>query len=53
MAAFAALRGLQNQVGHMFSSERLPFTAVYLGAMAGTLFFSLVRKVPAHCAAQR
>ena len=44
LAAFAALRGFRAQLSHMLSQDRAAFTAGYLLAMAGTVYFALVRK---------
>mmetsp|Transcript_11328 Transcript_11328/g.19822 ORF Transcript_11328/g.19822 Transcript_11328/m.19822 type:complete len:243 (-) Transcript_11328:214-942(-) len=44
MVGFAQLRGWQQQLGHMFSKERLPFSAAYLGSIAATLYCALVMK---------
>ena len=41
MLAFAALRGPLEQLRHMFSWQRAPFTAAYLGSMALTLYAAL------------
>eukprot|EP00891_Asterochloris_glomerata_P000671 jgi/Astpho2/671/e_gw1.00013.110.1_t len=43
MGGFAALRGFKQQAMHMISRERLPFSACYLGSMAGTVYASLVQ----------
>ncbi|GAA5828038.1 hypothetical protein JCM5353_003159 [Sporobolomyces roseus] len=43
MIGFAILSGPLQQLKHLFSSERLPFTAAYLGSLIFTLFFALVR----------
>ncbi|CAL1365674.1 unnamed protein product [Linum trigynum] len=37
-----ALKGPQNQFGHMISKERLPFSLGFLGSMAGTIYVSMV-----------
>ena len=42
MLAFAVLRGPVEQLRHMFSMQRLPFTSTYLGSMALTLYAALV-----------
>jgi len=42
MIGFAILSGPLQQLKHLFSSERLPFTAAYLGSLILTLFFALV-----------
>ena len=44
MSAFAALRGFQRQLRHMVSTERLPFSAVYVGSMVATLYFATIKK---------
>ena len=38
MLAFAVLRGPVEQLRHMFSIQRLPFTATYVGSMVLTLY---------------
>ncbi|GAA6062946.1 hypothetical protein JCM10212_005336 [Sporobolomyces blumeae] len=43
MVGFAILAGPAQQVKHLVSAERLPFTAAYLGSLVLTLFFALVR----------
>ena len=42
MASFAVLRGPLEQLKHMFSLQRLPFTSTYVGSMALTLYAALV-----------
>jgi len=42
MSAFAVLRGPTEQLKHMLSIQRLPFTATYLGSMVLTLYAALV-----------
>ena len=42
MASFAVLRGPLDQLKHMFSRSRLPFTSTYIGSMALTLYAALV-----------
>mmetsp|Transcript_26139 Transcript_26139/g.57135 ORF Transcript_26139/g.57135 Transcript_26139/m.57135 type:complete len:234 (-) Transcript_26139:294-995(-) len=42
MASFSALRGWKNQVQHMLSRERLPFSAAYVGSIVATLYAALV-----------
>eukprot|EP00324_Dicrateria_rotunda_P003899 CAMPEP_0206172336 /NCGR_PEP_ID=MMETSP1474-20131121/45323_1 /ASSEMBLY_ACC=CAM_ASM_001110 /TAXON_ID=97495 /ORGANISM="Imantonia sp., Strain RCC918" /LENGTH=64 /DNA_ID=CAMNT_0053580425 /DNA_START=15 /DNA_END=205 /DNA_ORIENTATION=+ len=42
MASFAVLRGPVEQLKHMFSLQRLPFTTAYLGSMVLTLWAALV-----------
>lgn len=44
MASFAVLRGPYEQLKHMFSMQRLPFTSAYLGSMALTLYAALIVK---------
>ncbi|EGF82556.1 hypothetical protein BATDEDRAFT_9318, partial [Batrachochytrium dendrobatidis JAM81] len=41
--SFSFLNGLVAHLKHVFSLERLPFTASYMVSMAMTLFFSVVR----------
>ncbi|KAF5837407.1 Got1/Sft2-like family-domain-containing protein [Dunaliella salina] len=41
MAGFSQLRGWKQQVAHMFSQERLMFTATYLGSILSTLYAAL------------
>jgi len=42
MASFAVLRGPVEQLKHMFSLQRLPFTSTYVGSMVLTLYAALV-----------
>lgn len=53
MAGFAILQGPLAHLKHIFSSERLPFTAAYFGSLVLTLIFALVvscpRVLPAVC----
>ncbi|XP_050370904.1 protein transport protein SFT2-like [Argentina anserina] len=42
IASFFALKGPQNQLAHMSSKERLPFTLGFLGSMVGTIYVSMV-----------
>ncbi|ONH93646.1 hypothetical protein PRUPE_8G243900 [Prunus persica] len=42
IASFFALKGPKNQLVHMSSRERLPFTFGFLGSMAGTIYVSMV-----------
>ncbi|MEW5311317.1 MAG: hypothetical protein WDW38_003044 [Sanguina aurantia] len=42
MSGFAALRGWKQQMVHMVSRERLPFSAAYLGSIVATLYAALV-----------
>lgn len=42
MASFAVLRGPIEQLKHMFSLQRLPFTSTYLGSLALTLYAAFV-----------
>jgi len=44
LAAFAALRGFRAQLSHMLSRDRLPLTAGYLAAMAGTVYAAVGRR---------
>ncbi|PVD35513.1 hypothetical protein C0Q70_02476 [Pomacea canaliculata] len=41
IASFAFLWGPWNHMKHLFSMERLPFTATYFGAMFATIYFSI------------
>ncbi|KAH6911932.1 Got1/Sft2-like family-domain-containing protein [Coprinopsis sp. MPI-PUGE-AT-0042] len=41
MFGFSVLIGPVNHFKHLISKERLPFTVVYFGSLAGTLYFSL------------
>ncbi|XP_047977301.1 protein transport protein SFT2-like [Salvia hispanica] len=42
VGSFFALRGPKNQLIHMLSKERLPFTLGFLGSMIGTVYVSMV-----------
>ncbi|XP_038685316.1 protein transport protein SFT2-like [Tripterygium wilfordii] len=42
IGSFFALRGPKNQLQHMTSEERLPFTVVFMVTMAGTIYVSMV-----------
>jgi hypothetical protein len=42
MGSFFALKGPKTQFYHMISKERLPFTAGFIGSMAGTIYVSMV-----------
>ncbi|WOL06405.1 protein transport protein SFT2 [Canna indica] len=42
IGSFFALRGPKNQLAHMFSKERLPFTSLFIGSMVGTIYVSMV-----------
>lgn len=42
IASFFALKGPKNQLAHMSSKERLPFTLGFIGSMVGTLYVSMV-----------
>lgn len=42
MVAFAVLSGPTAHLKHIFTAERLPFTAAYFGSLIATLFFALV-----------
>ncbi|KAL4335622.1 hypothetical protein GQ457_07G012400 [Hibiscus cannabinus] len=42
IGSFFALRGPRNQLAHMSSKERLPFTLVFIGSMVGTIYVSMV-----------
>lgn len=42
IASLGALKGWQAMFGHMFSKERMPFTAAYLGSLLGTLYAALM-----------
>lgn len=44
MGAFGALRGWRQQLDHMVSAERLPFTSLYVGSMLLTLYSAVVMK---------
>ncbi|XP_058112864.1 protein transport protein SFT2-like isoform X2 [Magnolia sinica] len=42
VGSFFALKGSKNQLLHMFSRERLPFTVGFIGSMVGTIYVSMV-----------
>lgn len=42
IGSFFALRGPSNQLAHMSSKERLPFSLGFLGCMFGTIYVSMV-----------
>ncbi|PHT51840.1 hypothetical protein CQW23_06302 [Capsicum baccatum] len=42
IGSFFALKGPKNQLTHMTSKERLPFTGVFIGSMVGTVYVSMV-----------
>nr|AGV54804.1 transport protein SFT2-like protein [Phaseolus vulgaris] len=42
IGSFFALKGPKNQLTHMMSMERLPFTLAFLGSMGGTIYVSMV-----------
>ncbi|KAE9598564.1 hypothetical protein Lal_00021014 [Lupinus albus] len=42
IGSFFALKGPKNQLAHMLSKERLPFTLTFIGSMIGTLYVSMV-----------
>ncbi|KAJ3694719.1 hypothetical protein LUZ60_000096 [Juncus effusus] len=42
IASLFALKGPKNQLAHMASKERLPFTVGFLGCMVGTIYVSMV-----------
>ncbi|MBA0580424.1 hypothetical protein Gorai_022640, partial [Gossypium raimondii] len=42
IGSFFALRGPKNQLAHMSSKERLPFTIGFIGSMVGTMYVSMV-----------
>ncbi|KAG6520856.1 protein transport protein SFT2-like [Zingiber officinale] len=42
IGSFFALRGPKNQLSHMFSKERLPFTVLFIASMVGTIYVSMV-----------
>jgi hypothetical protein len=44
MAAMMMLSGWKAGMAHMVSPERLPFTTVYLGSMAATLYAAVSMK---------
>ncbi|KAI3419886.1 Vesicle transport protein [Psidium guajava] len=42
IGSFFALKGPMNQLSHMSSKERLPFTVGFVGTMVGTIYVSMV-----------
>ncbi|XP_077237537.1 got1/Sft2-like vescicle transport protein family isoform X2 [Tasmannia lanceolata] len=42
IGSFFALKGPKNQLVHMSSKERLPFTLGFIGTMVGTIYVSMV-----------
>lgn len=42
IGSFFALKGPKNQLAHMSSKERLPFTLGFIGCMVGTIYVSMV-----------
>ncbi|CAA6672421.1 unnamed protein product [Spirodela intermedia] len=42
IGSFFALKGPKNQLSHMLSKERLPFTLGFIGSMVGTIYVSMV-----------
>ncbi|EEF37803.1 Protein transport protein SFT2, putative [Ricinus communis] len=42
IGSFFALKGPRNQLAHMSSKERLPFTLGFIGTMVGTVYVSMV-----------
>ncbi|XP_072976940.1 protein transport protein sft2-like isoform X1 [Typha angustifolia] len=42
IGSFFALKGPKNQLVHMSSKERLPFTLGFIGSMVGTIYVSMV-----------
>lgn len=42
IGSFFALKGPKNQLTHMTSKERLPFTLGFVGSMVGTIYVSMV-----------
>ncbi|XP_020599545.1 protein transport protein SFT2-like [Phalaenopsis equestris] len=43
IGSFFALKGPKNQLIHMFSKERLPFTLGFIASMVGTIYVSMVQ----------
>ncbi|XP_027332654.1 protein transport protein SFT2-like [Abrus precatorius] len=43
IGSFFAIKGPKNQLAHMFSRERLPFTLGFICSMVGTIYVSMVR----------
>ena len=41
LGSFSFLWGPWNHIKHLFGKERLPFTSVYFGTLAATLYFAL------------
>ncbi|XP_007049427.2 PREDICTED: protein transport protein SFT2 isoform X2 [Theobroma cacao] len=41
VGSFFALKGPRNQLAHMSSKERLPFTLGFVGSMVGTIYVSM------------
>ena len=44
LSAFASLKGWKSQVKHMFSKERIWFSAAYISSMFATLYTATVMK---------
>lgn len=44
MVAFTTLKGWKEQLKHMISRERIPFSAGYVGSMFGTLYAAIAMK---------
>ncbi|KAL5652154.1 hypothetical protein ACJX0J_037612, partial [Zea mays] len=42
IGSFFALKGPKNQLYHMISKERLPFTMGFVGSMVATIYVSMV-----------
>lgn len=42
IGSFFALKGPKNQLAHMSTKERLPFTLGFIGSMVGTIYVSMV-----------
>ncbi|KAF8414294.1 hypothetical protein HHK36_002296 [Tetracentron sinense] len=42
IGSFFALKGPRNQLAHMSSRERIPFTLGFIGSMVGTIYVSMV-----------
>ncbi|XP_078432062.1 got1/Sft2-like vescicle transport protein family [Wolffia australiana] len=42
IGSFFALKGAKNQLFHMFSKERLPFSIGFIGTMVATIYVSMV-----------
>ncbi|KAJ8021609.1 Protein transport protein SFT2 [Holothuria leucospilota] len=45
LGSFALLWGPVNHLKHLFSVQRLPFTAAYFGTIAATLYFVFVKQI--------